>query len=134
MIAAVGRRLETPLEPLPSLFDLHGGSFRNALVAVATHVAGPLHPLGVESWDLALYGEGFEALSSDPFSFAGEFQYQGVKSVRVNLLGPAGFLVPPRWHGKDAGTEFHVTIEWDGADTNGHLGRGDLSGDRPCAG
>lgn len=103
---------DTALEPLPSLFDLPGGLFADALVAVATHMAGPLHPYGIESWDLTLHGEGFEALSSDPFSFAGEFLYQGLKTVRVNLLGPAGFLIPLKWHGNDTRTEFHVTIEW----------------------
>ena len=100
------------MEPLPSLFDLPTGGFRNALVAVATHVVGPLRPSGVESWDLSLYGEGFEALSSDPFSFAGEFPDQGLKRVRVDLLGPAGFLVPLQWDGNEARTEFHVTIGW----------------------
>ena len=99
------------MEALPSLFHLPGGSFRNTLVAFATHVAGPLRPSGVESWDLSLHGEGFEALSSDPFSFTGEFLHQGLKSLRINLLGPAGFFVPPQWHGNDDRTEFHVTIE-----------------------
>ena len=100
------------MELLPSLFDLPPGSFAGALVAVATHVAGPLHPFGVESWDLTLHGDGFEALSSDPFSFAGEFPFQGLKSLRVDLLGPAGFGFPPSWHSNEARTEFHATIEW----------------------
>ena len=100
------------MEPLPSLFGLPIGSFADALVAVATHVAGPLHPFGDESWDLVLYGEGFDALTSDPFSFAGEFLYQGLKAIEVDLLGPAGFVVPPLWHANVARTEFHVTIEW----------------------
>ena len=100
------------MEPLPALFDLPTGSFADALVAVATHVAGPLHPFGVESWDLVLYGEGFDALTSDPFSFAGEFLYQGLKVLQVDLLGPAGFVVPSQWHANEARTEFYVTIEW----------------------
>ena len=112
VIATVGRLETPPLEPLPSLFDLPTGSFADALVAVATHVAGPLHPFGVESWDLTLHGEAFEALSSDPFSFAGEFLYQGLKRIRVDLLEPVGFVVPSLWPGNDARTEFHVTIEW----------------------
>jgi len=99
------------LEPLPSLFDLPTGSFADSLVAVATHVAGPLHPFGVESWDLVLYGEGFDALTCDPFSFTGEFLYQGFKAL-ADLLGPAGFVLPSQWHANEAGTEFHVTIEW----------------------
>jgi hypothetical protein len=100
------------MEPLPSLFDLAAGSFRSPLVAVAAHVAGPLHPFGIESWDLTLHGEGYEALSSDPFSFAGEFLDQGLKALRVDLLGPAGFVVPLQWPSNDARTEFHVPIEW----------------------
>jgi hypothetical protein len=100
------------LEPLPSLFDLPGGTFEDAVVAVVTHIAGPLDPGGVESWDLTLHGDGYEALSSDPFSFAGEFLYQGLKRIRVDLLGPAGFVVPSLWPCNDARTEFHVPIEW----------------------
>jgi len=50
-----------------------GLSVEGVIVAVATQIAGPLHPFGIESWDLTLHGEAFEALSSDPFSFAGEF-------------------------------------------------------------
>ena len=79
------------MEPLPSLFDLPAGSFADALVVVATHMAGLLHPFGVQSWDLTLHGEGFDALSSDPFSFAGEFPFEGLTTVRGNLLEPAGF-------------------------------------------
>jgi hypothetical protein len=100
------------VEPLPSLFDLPGGAFEGAVVAVVAHVAGPLHPYGVESWDLTLHGDGIEALSSDPFSFSGEFLYQGLKRIRVDLLGPAGLVVPSLWPCNDARTEFHVTIEW----------------------
>jgi hypothetical protein len=100
------------LEPLPSLFDLPAGAFEEAVVAVATHIAGPLHPYGVESWDLTLHGDGYEALSSDPFSFAGEFLYQGLQRVRANLLGPARFVVPSVWPCNKARTEFYVPIEW----------------------
>ena len=100
------------MEPLPALFDLPTGSFADALVAVATHVAGPLDPFGIESWDLTLHGEAFEALSSDPFSFAGEFLYQGLQRLRMHLLEPAGFVVPSLWPGNEARTEFHSTIEW----------------------
>ena len=87
-------RLETPLEPLPALFDLPGGSFDGVIVAVATYVAGPLHPFGIESWDLTLHGEAFEALSSDPFSFAGEFLYQGLQRVHNAFAGASGFCRP----------------------------------------
>ena len=100
------------MEPLPSMFDLPGGAFEGAVVAVVAHVAGPLHPYGVESWDLTLHGDGFEALSSDPFSFSGEFLDQGLRRIRVDLLGPAGFVVPSLWPSNDARTEFHVPIEW----------------------
>jgi hypothetical protein len=48
-------------------------------VSCATHVAGPFHPFGVESWDVTLHGAGFEALSSGPFSFAG--QSSGIGSL-----------------------------------------------------
>ena len=85
------------MEPLSALFDLPGGSFEGVIVAVATHIAGPLHPFGIESWDLTLHGEAFEALSSDPFSFAGEFFYQGLRGVRMHLLEPAGFVVRSPW-------------------------------------
>ena len=100
------------MEPLPSLFDLPGGSFEGVKVAVASYVAGPLHPFGIESWDLTLHGEAFEALSSDPFSFPGEFLYQGLHRVRAHLLEPAGFVVPSLWPCNEARTEFHSTIEW----------------------
>jgi hypothetical protein len=106
------RRLERPLKPLPSLFDLPGGAFEGVLVAVAIHIAGPIHPFGVESWDLTLHAEGFEAVSSDPFSFTGEFLHQGLRRIRVDLLGPAGFVVPSRWPSNDARMEYHTTIEW----------------------
>ena len=100
------------MEPLPSLFDLPAGSLADALVVVATRMAGPLHPFGVQSWDLTLHGEGFDALSSDPFSFAGEFPVEGLTTVRGNLLEPAGFTCPTWWHSNQSGTEFHATIEW----------------------
>ena len=83
------------MEPLPALFDLPVGSFQGVIVAVATHIAGPLHPFGIESWDLTLHGEAFEALSSDPFSFAGEFLYQGMQRPRMHLPEPQGFVVRP---------------------------------------
>ena len=100
------------MEPLPALFDLPVGSFQGVIVAVATHITGPLPPFGIESWDLTLHGEAFEALSSDPFSFAGEFLYQGLQRLRMHLLEPAGFVVPSLWPGNEARTEFHSTIEW----------------------
>jgi hypothetical protein len=103
---------DTTLEPLSALFDLPGGSFDGVIVAVAVHVAGPLDPGGIESWDLTLHGEAFEALSSDPFSFAGEFLYQGLQRIRLDLLEPAGFVVPSLWPCNEARTEFHSTIEW----------------------
>ena len=75
-------------------------------------MAGPLDPDGIESWDLTLHGEGFEALSSDPFSFAGEFLYQGLKRVRVDLLDRRVSSYRPCGTCNEARTEFHATIEW----------------------
>ena len=96
---------------LPSLFELlNDGTFDDSLVAVAAHVAGPIR--GVESWDLTLYGEGFEALTCDPFSFAGEFLHQGLDVLGVKMLGAAGFAFPSHWTGNDARTEYHATIRW----------------------
>jgi hypothetical protein len=100
------------VESLPSLFDLPRGSYAGVIMAVATYVAGPLHPGGVESWDLTLLADGYQELSSDPFSFAGEFLHQGLQTVRVHLLGPAGFIIPSQWPCNEARTEFHVPIQW----------------------
>jgi hypothetical protein len=99
------------VESLPSLFELvNNGIFDDSLVAVAAHVVGPIR--GVESWDLTLYGEGFEPLTCDPFSFAGEFLHQGLDVLGVKMLGAAGFVSPSHWTGNDARTEYHATIRW----------------------
>jgi hypothetical protein len=99
------------MESLPSLFEvLNAGTLNDSLVAVATHVAGPIR--GVESWDLTLYGEGFEALTCDPFSFAGEFQHQGLDVLGAKMLGAAGFAFPSQWTANNARTEYHATIRW----------------------
>lgn len=96
---------------LPSLFEvLNAGTLDDSLVAVATHVVGPIR--GVESWDLTLYGEGFEALTCDPFSFAGEFLHQGLDVLGAKMLGAAGFAFPSQWTGNQARTEYHATIRW----------------------
>ena len=101
------------MDSLPSLFDFLGdGSLADPLVAVATRVAGPLIPGDVESWDLVVFGDGFEALTSDPFSFAGHFLDQGLAKLRVDLLGPAGFIVPSQWPSNGHGFEYHATIRW----------------------
>jgi len=82
------------------------------LTAVATRIIGPSHPGDIESWDLALYGEGFAPLTNDPFSFAGEFSFQGLTKLRMDLLGAAGFVFPPQWSCNPEGTEYHATIRW----------------------
>ena len=91
------------MESLPSLFELvKNGTFDDSLVAVAAHVVGPIR--GVESWDLTLYGEGFEPLTCDPFSFAGEFLHQGHRCDRCwALMGtrPGQPRIPlPAWPGQ----------------------------------
>src|SRR6478672_7141766 len=86
------------MDSLPSIFELFPDvALGDSLVAVATHVVGPIRGGDVESWDLTLYGEGFEGLSWDPFSFAGQFLQQGLDTLRMNLLGAAGFIVPTHW-------------------------------------
>jgi len=104
-------RCGADMASLPSLFELlNDGTWDDSLVAVASHVAGPIRC--VESWDLTLYGEGFEALTSDPFRFHGQFLHQGMDVVRVNLLCAAGFAFPLHWSGNDARTDYHATVRW----------------------
>jgi len=62
--------------------------------------------------DLAVYGDGFEPLTLDPFSFVGQFPDQGLLKLRMELLGPARFVYPLHWSCNTAGTEFHATIQW----------------------
>jgi len=57
------------------------------LIAVATRIAGPNCPGDIQSWDLAVYGDGFEPLTLDPFSFVGEFWDEGLIKLRMELLG-----------------------------------------------
>jgi hypothetical protein len=83
-----------PLEPLPSLVDLPAGSFADALVVVATHMAGPLHPFSVSSHRTRLHGEGLDVLSSDPFSFAGGFPFEGLTTIRGKFTGTWRLHVP----------------------------------------
>jgi len=97
---------------LPSLFQLSDGFMDDPLVAVATRIIGPTCPGDLESWDLAVYGDGFEPLTLDPFSFVGHFSNQGLLTLRRDLLGPAGFAFPPHWAYNTTGTEFHATIQW----------------------
>lgn len=97
---------------LPSLFHLSDGFMDDCLVAVATRIIGPSHPGEIESWDLTLHGEGFEPLTMDPFSFAGRFLVQGLTKLRMELLGPAGFVFPPHWPCNTQRTEYHATIRW----------------------
>jgi len=97
---------------LPSLFDVDTWTPEDQLVAVARRAAGPIYAGSIESWDLNLYGEAFEALTSDPFSFAGHFVDRGLSTLRMNLLCPNGFIDPMVWHGDHSGSEFHATIRW----------------------
>lgn len=99
------------MKSLPSLFELlNDGTLNDSLVAVATHVVGPVR--GVESWDLALYGEAFEQLTWDPFSFSGQFLHEGLDVLHLCLLGTAGFTFPSYWSGNDARTEYYATVRW----------------------
>ena len=101
------------MDSLPSIFELFPDvALGDSLVAVATYVVGPILGGDVESWDLTLYGEGFEELSWDPFSFAGQFLHEGLVALHANLLGAAGFIFPSQWICNDARTEYHATIRW----------------------
>jgi hypothetical protein len=97
---------------LPSLFQLTDGFTDDCLTAVAKRIIGPSHPGAIESWDLALHGEGFAALTNDPFSFAGDFSFQGLTKLRLDLLGAAGFVFPPQWSCNVERTEYYATIRW----------------------
>jgi len=97
---------------LPSLFQLSDGFTDSPLIAVATRIIGPSCPGDIESWDLALHGDAFEPLTLDPFSFVGQFSDQGLMKLRMELLGPAGFVFPLRWACNSAGSEYHATIRW----------------------
>ena len=95
---------------LPSLFELGDDCMNDPLIAVATRIAGPNCPGDIESWDLAVYGDGFEPLTLDPFSFVGQFSDQGLIKLGMELLGPTGFIFPPYWSGSS--DEYHATIRW----------------------
>ena len=83
------------MDSLPSIFELFPDvALGDSLVAVATYVVGPILGGDVESWDLTLYGEGFEELSWDPFSFAGQFLHQGLDALHANLLGCGRIYLP----------------------------------------
>lgn len=101
------------MDSLPPLFQrMVEIPLDDSLVAFASHVAGPLHPGGLQSWDLSLHGEGFEPLTCDPFSFAGDFLVEGLDALRTNLLGPAGFTFPAFWPVNPDGSEYHCTVQW----------------------
>ena len=98
-------------EPLPSLFQLDAFTWEDSLVAVASRVV-TARPGDIESWDLTLYGEAFQSLSCDPFSFKGKFLDHGLCALADNLLGPGGFIFPPGWHRNPEGNEYHATVHW----------------------
>ena len=100
------------MHALPSLFQVDTWTPEDQLVAVARRAVGPIYAGSVESWDLNLYGEAFEALTSDPFSFTGHFLERGLSTLRMNLLCPNGFIDPIVWHSDHAGSEYHATIRW----------------------
>ena len=102
---------------LPSVFEVETWTVDDQVVAVARRAVGPLYAGSIESWDLTLYGEAFEALTSDPFSFTGHFLEQGLSTLRMNLLRPNGFISPMVWHGGQSGSEYHATIRWMVLDT-----------------
>jgi hypothetical protein len=99
------------LKPLPSLFQLDAFTWEDSLVAVASRVV-TARPGDIESWDLTLYGEAFQSLSCDPFSFKGKFLDHGLCALADNLLGPGGFISPPSWFGNPKGNEYHATVHW----------------------
>jgi len=70
------------LKPLPSLFQLDAFTWEDSLVAVASRVV-TAQPGDIESWDLTLYGEAFESLSCDPFSFKGRFLDHGLRVLHI---------------------------------------------------
>jgi hypothetical protein len=96
---------------LPSIFDLNELGREAVRSAVANRVAGPACRGDVESWDLLLFGEGFELLTCDPFSFWGDFNSHGLISMAVNLLAPMGFENSSAWIANPDATEFHTNIE-----------------------
>lgn len=97
---------------MTSVLQLAAGPNDACLVAVATRVAGPSHPGGIESWDLMVCGEGFEALSLDPFSFAGRFLFDGFSKLSAELLGPAGVVLLSQWSANPDGSQYHATMQW----------------------
>ena len=102
------------LAVLPSVFQLNVHGLEDCSVAVASRVIR-FHPGSVESWDLVLYGKTFEALTSDPFSFAGDFLEQGLRALATDLLGPAGFTFPPDWYHSPDGNEYFASVQWQSA-------------------
>jgi len=112
MVHGVPGRVRGGTTSLPSVFELSDGFMDDPLIAVAIRIVGPSCPGDIESWDLAVYGDGSEPLTLDPFSFVGQFADQGLLKLRMELLGPAGFIFPLHWSCNTAGTEFHTTIQW----------------------
>src|SRR3954470_19231370 len=94
---------------LPSLFELGAFTREDSLVAVASRVVAALSG-DVESWDLSLYGDGFQPLACDPFSFRGHFLDEGLLALEAHLLGPGGFVFPAAWQSNSAHSEYHATV------------------------
>jgi hypothetical protein len=93
---------------LPSIFELTAEGRKGVRFAVADRVMAPSGAGGLESWDLILYGDNFVPLTSDPFSFRGDFSHQGRYVIAVSLLGPAGFESQSRWIANHDRTGFYT--------------------------
>ena len=69
------------MRQLPSIFELTAAEKLSARVAVAEYVVGSGDPREFQSWDLTLFGDGLQALTCDPFSFAGNFMFEGLNTL-----------------------------------------------------
>ena len=95
---------------LPSIFELTAPAKMLARVAVAESVVDSGDPQDFQSWDLILLGDHLQLLTCDPFSFTGNFLFEGLNTLVGCLLQPADFVYLLGWVGREDKKEYHARI------------------------
>ena len=98
------------MNALRSISELSDQDMNRVRVAMADRYTAPPRSGDTQFWDLRLFGDGFEVLTSDPFSFRGEFLSAGLREIQASLLGPAGLEISSPWVADRQSGGFHTTV------------------------
>ena len=99
------------MNALRSIFELSEEDKGMGRIAIADRIIPQTSAGDMQSWDLVLFGDRFEPLTSDPFSFHGDFLPGGLHQIVLNFLDPAGLASSSPWTANHDASGFHTIID-----------------------